>query len=87
MASSFILSFGGPSLKASDMNLTTWESGVVENLVAIDRRGRPIYDLITPRALPELSETLTFALAATVRAAVERYYEANSVVGKIIQTR
>ncbi|VDL59856.1 unnamed protein product [Hymenolepis diminuta] len=81
VASSFILSFGGPSLKASDMNLTTWESGVVENLVAIDRRGRPIYDLITPRALPELSESLTFALAATVRAAVERYYEANSVVG------
>ncbi|VDN98507.1 unnamed protein product [Rodentolepis nana] len=81
VASSFILSYGGPSLKASDMNLTIWENGVVENLVAIDRRGRPIYDLITPRALPELSESLTFALAATVKSAVMRYYEANSIVG------
>ncbi|KAM7532684.1 hypothetical protein Aperf_G00000130110 [Anoplocephala perfoliata] len=81
VASSFIVSYGGPSLKASDMNLTTWESGVAANLVAIDRRGRPIYDLITPRALPELSESLTLSLAATIKAAVERYYDANSVVG------
>lgn len=79
------MSHGGPSLKASDMNLTAWETGVADNLVAIDRRGRPIYDLITPRALPELTESLTFSLAATVKAAVERYYAANSVVGRFFK--
>ncbi|EUB62738.1 Macrophage-expressed gene 1 protein [Echinococcus granulosus] len=81
VASSFILSYGGPSLKASDMNLTEWERNLANHLVAVDRRGRPIYDLITPRALPELSESLTFRLAAAVKAAVVRYYEANSLIG------
>ncbi len=64
------------------MNLSKWENGIPDNLVAIDRHGRPIYDLITPRALPELSESLALKLAGAVRAAVERYYAANSVVGK-----
>lgn len=82
VASSFVLSYGGPSLKVSDMNLTEWERNLEDHLVAVDRRGRPIYDLITPRALPELSESLTFNLAAAVKAAVLRYYEANSLIGK-----
>ncbi|KAL5969825.1 Macrophage-expressed gene 1 protein [Taenia solium] len=81
VASSFILSYGGPSLKVSDMNLTEWERDLEDHLVAVDRRGQPIYDLITPRALPELSESLTFNLAAAVKAAVVRYYEANSLIG------
>uniref|UniRef100_A0A5K3FS21 Macrophage-expressed gene 1 protein n=1 Tax=Mesocestoides corti TaxID=53468 RepID=A0A5K3FS21_MESCO len=81
VASSMVLSHGGPSLKASELNLTNWEMGLEDKLVAIDRRGRPIYDLITPRALPELSESLIFRLVGVVKAAVERYYAANSIVG------
>lgn len=70
-------------MKASDVDLLRWEESIEENLVAIDRRGSPIYDVITPRALPELSESMTLKLAGTVKAAVERYYAANVVVGEL----
>ncbi|VDM33355.1 unnamed protein product [Hydatigera taeniaeformis] len=83
VASSVILSYGGPSIKVGNMNLTEWERHLEDHLVAVDRRGRPLYDLITPRALPELSESLTFRLAAAVKAAVMRYYEANSLIGEL----
>lgn len=83
IASSTVLSHGGPSLKLDDTIISHWENDLEGNLVAIDRTGRPIYDLITPRALPELSETLAIRLSGVVKAAVERYYAANSIIGKL----
>ncbi|KAL7058797.1 hypothetical protein AAHC03_013400 [Spirometra sp. Aus1] len=81
VSASTVISHGGMHLKASDLNISVWEDTIESNLVAIDRRGRLIYDLITPRTLPELTETMALRLAGVIKAAVERYYAANTVVG------
>ncbi|BHF68963.1 MAC/Perforin domain [Sparganum proliferum] len=81
VSASTVISHGGMHLKASDLNISVWEDTIGSNLVAIDRRGRLIYDLITPRTLPELTETMALRLAGVIKAAVERYYAANTVVG------
>ncbi|VDL97974.1 unnamed protein product [Schistocephalus solidus] len=81
VSESTVISHGGTHLKASDLNISHWEDSIESNLVAIDRRGRLIFDLITPRTLPELSETMALRLAGVIKAAVERYYAANTVVG------
>nr|VZI12694.1 unnamed protein product [Spirometra erinaceieuropaei] len=80
VSASTVISHGGMHLKASDLNISVWEDTIESNLVAIDRRGRLIYDLITPRTLPELTETMALRLAGVIKAAVERYYAANTVV-------
>ncbi len=73
LSSSSIVSHGGPTLRASDPNLTRWESEVGLNPVAIDRRGRPPHELITPRALPEPTVTMALRLSGAIRAACKRY--------------
>uniref|UniRef100_A0A5K4F429 Macrophage-expressed gene 1 protein n=1 Tax=Schistosoma mansoni TaxID=6183 RepID=A0A5K4F429_SCHMA len=76
-----ILTYGGPIIYMSNVNLSLWESGLDNQLVAIDRSGQPIYELITDRSLPELSSHMIVRLVATIKSAVERYYKANTVVG------
>ncbi|CAH8564759.1 unnamed protein product [Schistosoma turkestanicum] len=76
-----ILTYGGPIIYMSNVNLSLWESGLDNQLVAIDRNGQPIYELITDRSLPELSGHMIVRLTATLKSAVERYYKANMVVG------
>ncbi|KAF5403415.1 Macrophage expressed protein, partial [Paragonimus heterotremus] len=76
-----VISYGGPIFQANSMNLSDWEKGLNDNLVAIDRRGVPIYELITSRSLPELDTEIVFRLVKTVKSAVERYYVANAVIG------
>ncbi|KAH8867377.1 Macrophage-expressed gene 1 protein [Schistosoma japonicum] len=49
-----ILTYGGPIIYMSNVNLSLWESSLDNQLVAIDRSGQPIYELITDRSLPEL---------------------------------
>ncbi|CAL8077289.1 unnamed protein product [Calicophoron daubneyi] len=76
-----VTSHGGPIFRASSMNLSEWEDGLDDRLVAIDRSGTPIYELVTLRSLPELSEHLILRLGRTLKSAVERYYRANAVIG------
>ncbi|RTG85595.1 uncharacterized protein DC041_0012112 [Schistosoma bovis] len=76
-----VLTYGGPIIYMSDVNLSLWESGLDNQLVAIDRSGQPIYELITDRSLPELPSHMIVRLTATIKSAVERYYKANTVVG------
>ncbi|TNN20188.1 Macrophage-expressed 1 protein isoform 1 [Schistosoma japonicum] len=76
-----ILTYGGPIIYMSNVNLSLWESSLDNQLVAIDRSGQPIYELITDRSLPELPGHMIVRLTATLKSAVERYYKANTVVG------
>ncbi|VDP73810.1 unnamed protein product [Echinostoma caproni] len=78
---SSITSYGGPIFRAYQMNLSEWEQGLDDQLVAIDRSGHPIYELITGRSMPELSEQLVLRLSKTIKSAVQRYYKSNAVIG------
>nr|AMZ02449.1 macrophage expressed protein-like protein [Himasthla elongata] len=74
-------SFGGPIFRAYQMNLSDWEQGLDDQLVAIDRSGQPIHELITGRSMPELAEHVILRLSKTIKSAVERYYKSNAVIG------
>lgn len=63
------------------MNLSDWEQGLDDHLVAIDRSGQPIHELITGRSMPELAEHVIMRLSKTIKSAVERYYKTNAVIG------
>ncbi|VDQ17758.1 unnamed protein product [Trichobilharzia regenti] len=66
----------------SSVNLSYWEADLDNQLVAIDRSGQPIYEIITDRSLPELPGNMILRLTATLKSAVERYYKANTIVGE-----
>lgn len=66
------------------MSLSAWESNLDDNLVTIDRSGFPIYEIITKRSIPELSTQMILILIKTIQAAINRYYKANTVVGKFM---
>ncbi|CAH8874147.1 unnamed protein product [Trichobilharzia szidati] len=76
-----ILTYGGPIIHMSSVNLSYWEADLDNQLVAIDRSGQPIYEIITDRSLPELPGNMILRLTATLKSAVERYYKANTIVG------
>ncbi|CAH8653395.1 unnamed protein product [Heterobilharzia americana] len=76
-----ITTYGGPIIHMSSVNLSYWEADLDNQLVAIDRSGQLIYEVITDRSLPELPGHMILRLTATLKSAVERYYKANTVVG------
>ena len=71
---------GGPPF-VPDFSLSDWESGVADELVAIDRSGIPIYSVITPNTLPELHHTTIQIVSETVQEAVDRFYQINTRPG------
>lgn len=77
---STVQSLGGPPLRAN-VNLTNWLGDLMNNLVAVDRMGDPLFYAITPRSLPDLPEMVVYKVAARVKAAVNRYYRHNALRG------
>ena len=80
--SSKIVTYGGPPFRVGT-NLSRWEDGILDNLVAIDRSGRPVYTLITSQSLqPEMADTI---LIQDVRKLVKKvtafYYGYNTHTG------
>ena len=56
--SSKIFSYRGPPFRVG-MNVSEWEKDLANNLVAIDRSGKPLYTMITYQALqPEMTESI-----------------------------
>lgn len=63
------------------ITLQTWQQGITNHLVAVDRAGLPLYFFINPDLLPNLPAPLVKKLAKTVEAAVRRYYAFNIYPG------
>ncbi|XP_076972277.1 macrophage-expressed gene 1 protein [Tamandua tetradactyla] len=63
------------------ITLQTWQQGITNQLVAIDRAGLPLHFFINPDMLPGLPGPLVKKLSKTVEAAVRRYYTFNTYPG------
>lgn len=63
------------------ITLQTWQQGITNHLVAIDRAGLPLNFFINPDMLPDLPGPLVKKLSKTVESAVRRYYTFNTYPG------
>ncbi|CAK6449332.1 unnamed protein product [Pipistrellus nathusii] len=63
------------------ITLQTWQQGITNHLVAIDRAGLPLNFFINPDMLPDLPGPLVKKLSKTVESAVRHYYTFNTYPG------
>ncbi|CAM9496627.1 unnamed protein product [Bubo scandiacus] len=63
------------------ITLKTWQEGIRNQLVALDRSGLPLYFFINPSTLPELPTPMVKKLARRVEMAIRRYYTFNTYPG------
>ncbi|KAM9278279.1 macrophage-expressed gene 1 protein [Morus bassanus] len=63
------------------ITLKTWQEGIRNQLVALDRSGLPLYFFINPSNLPELPTPTVKKLARRVEMAIRRYYAFNTYPG------
>ncbi|NXW08606.1 MPEG1 protein, partial [Fregetta grallaria] len=63
------------------ITLKTWQEGIRNQLVALDRSGLPLYFFINPSTLPELPTPTVKKLARRVEMAPPRYYTFNTYPG------
>ena len=72
---------GGPPFKLSNFSYGDWENGILNNLVAIDRRGQPLYTAISSVNLPELPDVLLLQTIQYIYKAISKYYKINTHYG------
>ncbi|PAA76276.1 hypothetical protein BOX15_Mlig012544g3 [Macrostomum lignano] len=75
-----VKSYGGPNL-GPQPKLSDWLRTLNENLVAIDRNGEPLCDVISEANLPGVNALQLLDLRKAIQSAIERYYKANTIVG------
>uniref|UniRef100_A0A2I3G8E3 MACPF domain-containing protein n=1 Tax=Nomascus leucogenys TaxID=61853 RepID=A0A2I3G8E3_NOMLE len=63
------------------ITLQSWQQGITNHLVAIDRSGLPLHFFINPNMLPDLPGPLVKKVSKTVEIAVKRYYTFNTYPG------
>lgn len=82
ITSSKVRSYGGPPFRVG-MNITEWETNLRNNLVAVDRVGRPIQSVITVENMkPEIVHTAEIIeLKNLVQDVASRYYAFNTHLG------
>ncbi|XP_055998642.1 macrophage-expressed gene 1 protein-like [Ostrea edulis] len=78
---SVISTNGGPIFKPSNFSLNDWASEIRENLVAVDRGGFPIYEVINARNFPHTPVSVIYSTFEQVKNAVEEYYKFNTYRG------
>ncbi|XP_055882083.1 macrophage-expressed gene 1 protein-like [Biomphalaria glabrata] len=78
---SVIRTLGGPLYRIGNMTLDEWTEGVDKNVVPMDRAGDPLYFLVTPQTLPEVTPTTVYEVEKIVRESIELYYEMNTYRG------
>ncbi|KAL3316003.1 macrophage expressed 1 [Cichlidogyrus casuarinus] len=79
--SRFQTTYGGAPVTFGGNSFDEWQKSVRQNMVAVDRVGRPIYEAISASKLPELEPSLIAKIVEVLKSAVHRYYEANIVLG------
>lgn len=78
--SSRIYTFGGPPFQAG-FSIADWQSGLKDELVAIDRNGDPLHFIVNSATLPSLPEPTVRQLASMVEKAIALYYKVNTFPG------
>ena len=80
--SSKIMTYGGPPFRVG-MNVADWENNISNNLVAIDRRGKPIHSIITiDNMKPEVfNPAEVIILKSLIQDVVKKYYDFNTRLG------
>ncbi|EDM12915.1 rCG47270 [Rattus norvegicus] len=63
------------------MTIETWQNGILNHLVAVDRAGLPLHFFIKPEKLPGFPHHLVEQLAKTVETAAKSYYNFNTYPG------
>ena len=79
--SSYTITHGGPPFKLDNFSLSDWENGILDNLVAIDRKGQPLYFALTSTNLPELPAVTLAEVTEYIYKAIARYYKINTHKG------
>ena len=72
---------GGPPFRMDNFSYTDWQNGLMNNLVAIDRRGQPLSFAMTTANLPELPDMLLTKTSDYIYKSIERYYKTNTIKG------
>ena len=80
VTSSYTETWGGLPFQAN-FSVNSWEAGLRNNLVAIDRSGDPLHFVISSAVLPELPEPTLWDLANVVENAIKQYYTHNRYLG------
>ena len=80
--SSKVYTYGGPPYRL-EMNLSEWERNLADDLVAIDRTGKPLSTAITTQSmLPEIDNPIeVYELKSHVLEAIKQYYIVNTHIG------
>ena len=80
---SYVTTHGGPPFKlSSTSSYSDWEKAISHNnLAAIDRRGKPLYEAINPSNVPELPNILLVKTIQYISDAVITYYKTNTHSG------
>ena len=83
ITNSHVTTHGGPPFKlSSDSSYSDWEKAISHNdLAAIDRRGKPLYEAINPSNVPELPNILLAKTIQYISDAVSTYYSTNTHSG------
>ncbi len=80
--SSYTTTHGGPPFKlGNNFTYADWEDNILDHLVVIDRRGEPLYSVLTPATIPELPSVITAQVSKYLYKATARYYKVNTHVG------
>jgi hypothetical protein len=75
-----ILTYGGPPYRAN-FSINTWEYGIHNSLVAIDRTGDPLHLIITPQNMPEVPWPTLIRVIGGLEKMINRYYKFNTIRG------
>ena len=78
---SHVSTHGGPPFRLGNFSYTDWEADILDHLVAIDRRGEPIYTAISSSNLPELPDVLLLETMQYIYKSVTKYYKINTHCG------
>lgn len=79
-ANTRIDTLGGKPFR-SNFTLNDWEESMETNLVTVDRRGDPLFHVITPRSVPEFDDKTVYQISNLIKDSINRYYSANTRVG------
>ena len=79
--STYTTTHGGPPFRLANFSYADWENKILDHLVAIDRRGEPLYSSVTTANIPELPAISLVQVNEYIYKAISRYYKINTHSG------
>ena len=78
--SSYTKTHGGPPFKLGG-TYEEWQAGILDHLVAVDRRGEPLHTVLSTDNVPELPPITLMDVSNYIEKAIVRYYKINTISG------